>query len=179
MVRRPLAGRRSPQRDIVNAIAKELGSSGSNIGYRKMHRYLPTKAMICRCEDVRVTVKELDPEGVSLRRRRRLHRRKYISKGPNYTWHIDGHDKSKPFGFSVHGCIDGFSRKLIWLKVGSSNKNPDVIAHYYLDASSELGGMPMSVPLFFIISRYSDSRFQLGYWVVPFHLLPLNTLQIL
>ena len=119
LVRRPLAGRRSPQRDIVNAIAKELGSSGSNIGYRKMHRYLPTKAMICRCEDVRVTVKELDPEGVSLRRRRRLHRRKYISKGPNYTWHIDGHDKLKPFGFSVHGCIDGFSRKLIWLKVGS------------------------------------------------------------
>ena len=41
--------------------------------------------MICRREDVRVTVKELDPEGVSLRRKRRLHRHKYISEGPNYT----------------------------------------------------------------------------------------------
>ena len=142
LVRRPLAGRRSPQRHIVNAIAEELGGSGFNRGYRKMHRYLQAKRMICRRENVRVTVKELDPGGVSLRRRRRLHRRKYISIGPNYAWHIDGHDKLKPFGFSVHGCIDGFSRKVIWLKVGSSNKNPDIIARYYLDAISELGGMP-------------------------------------
>ena len=42
----------------------------------------------------------------------------------------------------MHDCIVGFSRKLIWLKVGSSNKNPDVIAHYYSDAISELGGAP-------------------------------------
>ena len=53
-----------------------------------------------------------------------------------------GHDKLKTLGFSVHDCIVGFSRKLIWLKVGSSNKNPDVIAHYYSDAISELGGAP-------------------------------------
>ena len=117
LVHRPLAGRRSPQRDIVNAIEQELDGSGSNIGYRKMHRYFQAKGMICRRKDVRITAKELDPEGVLLRTRRRLHRR----KGPNYTWHIDGHDKLKPFGFSVHGCIDGFCKKLIWLKVGSSN----------------------------------------------------------
>ena len=107
-----------------------------------MQRYLQAKEMICCRDDVKVTVKELDPEVVSLRRRRRLHHCKYISKGPNYIWHIDGHDKLKPFGFSVHDYIDGFSRKLIWLKVGSSNKNPDVIAHCYLDVISELGGVP-------------------------------------
>ena len=132
MVRHPLAERRSPQRDIVNAIAEELGGSGSNIEYRKMHRYLQAKGMICRRKDVRVIVKELDPDGVSLRRKRRLHPRKYISKGPTYIWHIDGHDKLKPFDFSLHGCIDGFSRKLIWLKVGLSNKNPDAISSLLL-----------------------------------------------
>ena len=42
----------------------------------------------------------------------------------------------------MHDCIDGFSRKLIWLKVVSSYKNPDVIAHYYLDDLPELGGVP-------------------------------------
>ena len=50
-------------------------------------------------------------------------------------------DKLKPFGFNVHSCIDGPSRKLIWLKVEPSNKNQDVIAHYYLDAISELKGV--------------------------------------
>ena len=55
---------------------------------------------------------------------------------------IDDHDKLKPFGFSVHGCIDGFSRNLIWLKVGSSNEIPDVIVHYYVNAICDLGGVP-------------------------------------
>ena len=41
--------------------------------------------------------------------------------------HIDGHDKLKSFGFSLHGCIDGISRRLIWLEVSSSNKNPEII----------------------------------------------------
>ena len=36
----------------------------------------------------------------------------------------------------------------------------------------------ISIPLFFLISRYTNSRLQLGYWVVPVHLLSLNTLQI-
>lgn len=104
-----------------------------------MHRALLSKGIRCRREDVRKTIKYLDSQGVDLRRKKRLHRRRYVTKGPNYVWHIDGHDKLKPFGFSIHGCIDGFSRKVIWLEVGSSNKLPDVIAQYYLDAVSTYG----------------------------------------
>jgi hypothetical protein len=48
----------------------------------------------------------------------------------------------KPFGFSIHGCIDGFSRSLIWLEVGPTNKNPEVIGKYYLDAILQIGGVP-------------------------------------
>ena len=29
-------------------------------------------------------------------------------EGPNFIWHIDGYDKMTPFGFTVHGCIDGY-----------------------------------------------------------------------
>ena len=64
--------------------------------------------MMCRHEDVGVTVRELDREGVSLKRRRKLYWRKYISKGPNFTWHVDSHDKLKLFGFRLHGCVNGF-----------------------------------------------------------------------
>ena len=45
----------------------------------------------------------------------------YVSTGPNQAWHIDGYDKLKPFGFAIHGPIDGYSRKIVWLFVGSSN----------------------------------------------------------
>ena len=27
--------------------------------------------------------------------------------GPNYVWHCDGYDKLKPYGFAIHGCMDG------------------------------------------------------------------------
>ncbi len=49
----------------------------------------------------------LDPEGVNIRKQRRLKRRLYRNPGPNYAIHIDGYDKLKPYGFAIHGAIDG------------------------------------------------------------------------
>ena len=79
-------------------------------------------------EAVTIALNILDPEGVSRRKSHRLKRRKYRNKGPNHVWHMDGNDKLKPFDFYIHGCIDGFSRKMIWLHVGNTNKDPAVIA---------------------------------------------------
>ena len=141
--RRPLPGVQSSL--SVTAIQEELNVSGANFGYRRMHRALLSKGIICRRNDVRISMKQLDPDGVDLRRRRRLHRRKYTPPGPNFVWHIDGHDKLKPFGFSIHGCIDGFSRKLIWLTVSPTNKMPEIIAKYYLDAVAEIEGIPIKI----------------------------------
>ena len=50
--------------------------------------------------------------------------------------------KLKPFGFSVYGCIDEFSRKMICLEVTSSNKVPEIISQYYLKAVKRLKGVP-------------------------------------
>ena len=32
----------------------------------------------------------------------------FSRKGPNYLWHMDGYDKLKPYGFCIHGAIDGY-----------------------------------------------------------------------
>ena len=90
-------------------------------------------------------LKELDPEGVESRKKKRLRQRLYHAKGPNFIWHIDGHDKLKPYGFSIHACIDSFSRRFIWLEIGPTNKKPDVIAKYYLDAVKQVGGVPRKI----------------------------------
>ena len=73
---------------------------------------------------------------MTLRRKHCFYRQKYRTKRPNYVWYIDRHDKRKPFGFSIDVCIDGCSRKVIWLDVGVTNKIPDVIARYDLDVVS-------------------------------------------
>ena len=50
-----------------------------------------------------------------MRKKKTIKRRTYETNGPFDVFHIDGNDKLKRFGFAIHGCIDGFSRKLIWL----------------------------------------------------------------
>ena len=67
-------------------------------------------------------VRDIDPQGVQERKRYRLRRRRYFAPGPDFVWHLDGYDKLKSFGFSIHGCLDGFSRRILWLEVGTTNK---------------------------------------------------------
>ena len=124
------------------AVEEELNGSDSRVGYRRVHRALMRKGLVVRKHDVRLLVKELDPECVILRKKRRLYRYKYSNPGPSFIWHIDGYDKLKYYGFSIHGCIDGFSRKMLWLHVGASDKDPNVKAKLYLDTVSEFGGVP-------------------------------------
>ena len=49
---------------------------------------------------VQELLREMDPEGSELRKAHRLRRRIYQNPGSNYSWHCDGYDKLKPFGFS-------------------------------------------------------------------------------
>ena len=61
-------------------------------------------------QSVRLDRRFIDENAVNLRKRRRLRRRSYANPGTNFRWHIDGYDKLKPYGFPIHGAIDGFSR---------------------------------------------------------------------
>ena len=62
-------------------------------------------------------LREEDPAGTLFRKSRYIKRRVYICEGRNSTWHADDNDKLKPYGFPIHGCIDGLLRKVLQLKV--------------------------------------------------------------
>ena len=53
---------------------------------------------------------------------------------------MDGNDKLRTFGFYVDGCIDGFIRKIIWLHVANTHKDPAVIAYYFLKEVKVING---------------------------------------
>ena len=90
-------------------------------------------------------MRDMDPEGTESRRRQRLRTGVYSNPGPNYAWHIDGYDKLKPFGFAIHGAIDGYCMKVLWLKVLRSNNSPSVIGSIYLDCMKEMDGCPIKL----------------------------------
>ena len=84
----------------------------------------------------------IDPSGVQKRKKRLLSRRNYSTNGPNALWHMDGYDTIKPYGICIHGCIDGFSRAIMWLNASTTNNNPKVIASYFIEAVKRLKGCP-------------------------------------
>ena len=75
-------------RDLVKV---EMAHAGAQSGYRSIwhalrhiHKIHPPRKMVA---DI---LRELDPEASETRKSRRLRRRKYLSSGPNYCWHVDG-----------------------------------------------------------------------------------------
>ena len=129
--------------DIAEAIPQELQGPSSVSGYRSMWHTLRLKYELCVPRDkVQRILKELDPNGTEERMQHRLKRRTYRSNGLNECWHVDGYDKLKPFGFPIHGAIDGYSRRVLWLKVARTNNNPIVIANFYVECVKELQGCP-------------------------------------
>ncbi|KAJ7380132.1 hypothetical protein OS493_010843 [Desmophyllum pertusum] len=72
-------------REVISAVSSELKGSASCIGYRQMHQRLRNDHhLVVDRETVRLALKVMDPDGVQLRKNRRLKRRKYLSPGPNY-----------------------------------------------------------------------------------------------
>ncbi len=71
--------------------------------------------MVTRDAVARAQIK-LDPLGVATRRKRKLKRRLYTADGVNAVWHYDGYHQIARY---IHGCVDGFSRKIVWLHVAS------------------------------------------------------------
>lgn len=136
----------SPISKIAAAVLFECAESGSCLGYRSSWLRLKKEhGLTVKCYTVSKLQGIIDFEGKELRKRRRLKRRNYTTPGPNYMIHIDGYDKLKVLEIYVQGGIDGFSRKLLWLKAADTNKNPKVVAGYFLRAIKKYKCLPTKV----------------------------------
>ena len=84
---------------------------------------------------------ETEPDAVKARRRRHFKRRRFFAAGVNDIWAMDQHDKWGPrFGLWLHNGIDPFIGINNWLKVWWTNKNPRLIAKFFLDFVRTYGG---------------------------------------
>ena len=132
--------------DCLNCISNLYQRGFGECGYRTIWRMIDISTNLRVTQDtVRRILGIIDAEGVRLRGRHRLRRRQYQNKGPNFCVHVDGYDKLKPYGIAIHGAIDGFSRKILWLEACYSNNDPKIIAGYYLNYVKRIGGVPRLV----------------------------------
>ena len=62
-------------------------------GYRQMTQCLQVDhQLVVGRERARELLKRCDPEGIALKSKHKLKRRRYVNKGPNYLWHMDEYD---------------------------------------------------------------------------------------
>ena len=130
---------------VLEAIKAGIDGPSTNLGYRSIHQKLRHNSVKTDRETVRPCLKTKDPESVKRRKAHKLKRRVYVSQGPNFMWQIDGYDELKPFGFPIHGAIDGFSRKILWLNICPSNKDPYIISYFYVNCISNLKCVPRTI----------------------------------
>ena len=80
-------------------------------------------------EDVRNAIKEINLEGVDRQRRKVINRRVKNLLVQGKIYHLDRNDKLKRWGMCIHGCVNGFSRKILWLVASNTNNDPLVIGN--------------------------------------------------
>ena len=108
----------SDDAEIYQAIQQELDGPGCMRGYRAMwHTLRLDYGIQAPRRKVEGILQQVDPEGTALRKAHALRRRSYTNPGPNFAWHVDGYDKLKPYGFPIHGAVDGFRRVSMGLTV--------------------------------------------------------------
>lgn len=88
-----------------------------------------------RSEGVRITYQRIRDSLLRVDPTRRLptgirqlpNRIRYFVPSPNSVWHFDGHHKLIRWGFIIHGAIDGFSRRIMWLECRTNNHSETVL----------------------------------------------------
>ncbi|KAL3864604.1 hypothetical protein ACJMK2_006269 [Sinanodonta woodiana] len=63
----------------------------------------------------------IDPDGRAVKQRRAIHQRTYNITVPNQLWYMDSNHNLISWWFVIHGCIDGASRCIIYLKCLANN----------------------------------------------------------
>eukprot|EP00794_Sanderia_malayensis_P002134 gene2134-2422_t len=122
--------------DELDREVKELISKNPNCGYRRMHGLLSSISIKVSKRRVRQSMHRVDPEGIPMRALQltTISRRRYKVPRILSLWHLDGHHKLIRWKFVIHGCIDGFSRKIMYLSCNTDNKaNTEEASQYGVD----------------------------------------------
>ncbi len=142
--------------DVREAVREELEGPGKLLGYRTMTQKIRQKHDMKVPRDlVHNVMYDLDAEGLEARApgaKKRKPKGHFITLGPDWTYSVDGHDKlmgfqNSTFPLAIYGCIDTASRKLLWLKIWTTNSNPILVGKWYIQALFESGILPNYIRL--------------------------------
>ena len=87
---------------------------------------------------VRESLLQINPRLVELRASTTVVRRSYNVASSNALWHIDGLHCLIRWRIVIHGGIDGYSRRIVYIRA-SNNNRADTVFNLFLDATRICG----------------------------------------
>jgi hypothetical protein len=122
----------------LDAIVKDIQHMFPTCGNRQMLSYLQSRGIIVQQNRVRESQQRIDPANSAMRKLTLLKHQKYMVNGPLALWHIDGNHKLIRWKFVIHGGIDGYSRKIVYLRC-SCNNRAETVYNCFKEAIASYG----------------------------------------
>ncbi len=127
--------------DVLDNIVKDfVARHGRTVGQVYIAGFLKASGFRIQRQRVRECLVRLDPENRVLRWGCAIARRVYSVPWPNSLWHLDGHHSLIRWGLVIHGCIDGFSRRVVFLKC-SPNNYARTVLNLFMESIANDGGL--------------------------------------
>lgn len=126
--------------ELDQLISDYINRHGATSGLTYITGYLRSIGFRIQRHRIRESMTRVQPRNAILRWGMIVQRRKYHVPWPNSLWHLDGHHSLIRWSLVVHGCIDGFSRRIIYLQCSTNNLSETVLA-LFLNATEDDGGL--------------------------------------
>ena len=130
--------------ELDQIISDYTSRHGRTTGQVLIMGYLHSLGLRVQRTRVCNSMARIDPANSALRWGAAVYRRRYKVPWANSLWHLDGHHSLIRWGLVIHGCIDGFSRRIIYLHCSSNNLSSTVL-NLFLNAIEKDGLWPSRI----------------------------------
>ena len=122
----------------MDEVLRNTKTTNPNAGEVILKGILMNKGIKVNREMLRAAIHRVDHEKTAQRRSSVINRRIYCAPHPNSVWHIDGNHKMIRWCLIIHAEIDGFSRRVTFVKC-SNNNSAVTVLEAFLEGTSMFG----------------------------------------
>lgn len=122
----------------LDAVVQRLTRTFPQNGTVMIWGHLRSLGIFVTRKRARESLIRVSPTSVRLRAATTVRRRVYNVSSSNALWHVDGHHCLVRWRIVIHGGIDGYSRRIVYLRASDNNRAQTVL-QLFLSATATIG----------------------------------------